>query len=58
MKDFLAGLGVIVFLFGVYMMVRLIPVPIPSALQFWGAFALMVGGTVIFCAADPFFDRV
>lgn len=56
MKDLLASVGVLVFLAGCCLMASLIPVPVPSAFQFWSAFALMCIGTVLFCAADPFFE--
>jgi hypothetical protein len=53
MKDILASAGIVIFLAGAYLLVRLIPV-VPSAFQFWSAFALLCLGTLLFCAADPF----
>jgi hypothetical protein len=57
MKDILASVAGLIFLAGVYLLVRLIPVPVPSAFQFWSGFALLCVGTILFCAADPFFER-
>ena len=59
MKDLLAGLGVIVFLIGCYLLMRLaFAAPeYVTFFRFWGAFAVATLGVGLFCAADPFFER-
>lgn len=60
MKDILAGLGVFVFLVGCYLLARLAfaaPEDV-TFFRFWGAFGVVVLGSVIFCAADPFFGKI
>lgn len=59
MKDLMAGVGVLVFLVGCYLLMRLafVAPEYVTFIRFWGAFAITTLGCVIFCAADPFFER-
>lgn len=59
MKDVLAGLGVVVFLIGCGLLAQLVfaaPADV-TFIRFWGAFGVAALGTILFCAADPFFER-